>query len=203
MGVIFHTNSVNPQRRHIARVVEVLEQGGLASYPTDSTYGIGCDLLNKRAIEKIYSLKKKERHKPVSVLCSDLKDVSKYAVVSNSAYRILRRMLPGPYTFVLPATLLVPKIMLTPRKTIGIRVPDSAIVRSIVEALGRPLISASATREDGSILNDPQEIERRFRGSIDVVIAADCPGEASSIIDLTTDEPNVIRAGRGDLSWLQ
>jgi len=202
MGVIFHTNPVNPQRRHIVRVVEVLESGGLVSYPTDSTYGIGCDLLNKRAIEKIYSLKKKERHKPVSVICSDLKDVSKYAVVSNAAYRILRRMLPGPYTFVLPATLLVPKIMLTPRKTVGIRVPDSAIVRSIVEALSRPLISATATLDDGSILNDPQEIERLFRGSIDVVIASDCPGEASSIIDLTTDEPKVIRAGRGDLSWL-
>ncbi|MEW6439638.1 MAG: L-threonylcarbamoyladenylate synthase [bacterium] len=202
MGIILNTNPINPQRRHVARVVEILEEGGLASYPTDSTYGIGCDLLNKRAIEKVYALKKKERHKPVSVLCSDLKDVSRYAVVSNSTYRILRRLLPGPYTFVLPATPLVPKIMLTPRKTVGIRVPASTIVRDIVAALGRPLISTSATLEDGTILNDPAEIERRFRGSLDVVVASDCPGEPSSIIDLTTDEPQVIRQGRGDLSWM-
>ncbi len=202
MGVVLHTNPLNPQRRHVARVVEVLLQGGLVAYPTDTTYGIGCDLLNKRAIEKVYALKKRERHKPVSILCADLKDVSRYAVVSNPAYRILRRMLPGPYTFILPATLLVPKIMLTPRKTIGIRVPDSAIVRSIVEALDRPLISTSATLPDGTVLNDPQEIEKRFRGSLEVVVAAECPGEPSSIVDLTTDEPKVVRQGRGDLSWL-
>jgi len=202
MSTILHTNPNNPQRRHIQRVVEALTEGKLVSYPTDTTYGIGCDLLNKKAIERIYALKKRDRRKPVSILCSDLKDLSRYAVLSNAAYRILRRQLPGPYTFILPATPLVPKVMLTPQKMVGVRIPESEIVRQMVEGLGRPLISTSATLEDGTILNDPEEIERRFRGKIDIVIAEQCPGEASSIIDLTGDEPIIIRRGRGDLSWL-
>jgi tRNA threonylcarbamoyl adenosine modification protein (Sua5/YciO/YrdC/YwlC family) len=202
MSTILHTNPINPQRRHIQRVVEALTEGKLVSYPTDTTYGIGCDLLNKKAIERIYALKKRDRRKPVSILCSDLKNLSRYAVLSNSAYRILRRQLPGPYTFILPATPLVPKVMLTPQKMVGVRIPESEIVREMVEGLGRPLISTSATLEDGTILNDPEEIERRFRGTIDIVIAEQCPGEASSIIDLTGDEPIIIRRGRGDLSWL-
>lgn len=202
MSTILHTNPVNPQRRHILRVVEALREGGLVSYPTDTTYAIGCDLLNKRAIERIYALKKRDRRKPVSILCADLKELSRYAVISNSAYRIIRRHLPGPYTFILPATPLVPKVMLTPQKMVGVRIPDCRIVREMVEALGRPVISTSATGEDGTLLNDPEEIERRFRGKIDVVIAEACPGEPSSIIDLTGNEPVIIREGRGDLTWL-
>jgi len=201
--MILHTNPINPQKRHIQRVVEILKQGGLVSYPTDSTYGIGCDILNKRAIEKVYATKKKEKHQFVSIICADLKDLSSYAVVSNVVYRILRRRLPGPYTFILPATLLVPKIMLTPRKTIGIRVPESQIIHDIIEGLGHPVINTSATREDGTYLTDPHDIERIFRGKIDAVIAADCPSEPSTIIDLVDDEPKVIRRGRGDLSWLE
>jgi tRNA threonylcarbamoyl adenosine modification protein (Sua5/YciO/YrdC/YwlC family) len=201
--MILHTNPLNPQKRHIQRVVEILKQGGLICYPTDTTYGIACDILNKRAIEKVYAIKKKEKHQPVSIVCADLKDLAKYAVVSNAAYRILRKYLPGPYTFILPATLLVPKIMLTPRKTVGIRVPENQIVHDIIQALGRPLINTSVTLEDGTILKDPQEIERIYRGKIDTVIAAECPGELSSIIDLVDDEPAVIRKGLGDLSWLE
>ena len=203
MGTILHTNSINPQKRHIQRVVEALTEGKLVCYPTDTTYGIGCDLLNKRAIEKIYTLKKRDRRKPVSILCSDLKELSQYGVISNSAYRILRRLLPGPYTFILPATPLVPKVMLTPQKMVGARIPDCLIVRDVVEALGRPLISTSATVEDGTVLNEPEEIEKRFRGKIEIVIAEACPGEPSSIIDLTGDEPVLIRRGLGDLSWLE
>ena len=203
MSTILHTNSINPQKRHIQRVVAALTEGKLVSYPTDTTYGIGCDLLNKRAIEKIYALKQRDRRKPVSIICSDLKELSQYGVISNSAYRILRRLLPGPYTFILPATPLVPKVMLTPQKMVGARIPDCPIVRDVVVGLGRPLISTSATLEDGTILNDPEEIEKRFRGKIDIVIAEACPGEPSSIIDLTGDEPVLIRRGLGDLSWLE
>jgi len=203
MSTILHTNPMNPQKRHIQRVVEALTGGKLVSYPTDTTYGIGCDLLNKRAIEKIYALKRRDRRKPVSILCSDLKELSQYAVISNSAHRILRRLLPGPYTFILPATPLVPKVMLTPQKMVGARIPDCPIVLDVVEGLGRPLISTSATLEDGTVLNDPEEIEKRFRGKIDVVIAEACPGEPSSIIDLTGDEPVLIRRGLGDLGWLE
>jgi tRNA threonylcarbamoyl adenosine modification protein (Sua5/YciO/YrdC/YwlC family) len=203
MSTILHTNPINPQTRHIQRVVEALTEGKLVGYPTDTTYGIGCDLLNKRAIEKIYALKKRDRRKPVSILCSDLKELSQYGVISNSAYRILRRLLPGPFTFILPATPLVPKVMLTPQKMVGARIPDCQIVRDMVEGLGRPLISTSATGEDGTILNDPEEIERLFRGKIEIVIAGACPGAPSSIIDLTGDDPVLIRRGLGDLSWLE
>lgn len=203
MSTILHTNPMNPQKRHVQRVAEALTEGKLVSFPTDTTYGIGCDLLNKRAIEKIYALKQRDRRKPLSILCADLKELSQYGAISNSAYRILRRLLPGPYTFILPATPLVPKVMLTPQKMVGARIPDCMIVRDVVEGLGRPLISTSATLEDGTILNDPEEIEKRFRGSIDIVIAGACPGEPSSIIDLTGDEPVLIRRGLGDLTWLE
>jgi tRNA threonylcarbamoyl adenosine modification protein (Sua5/YciO/YrdC/YwlC family) len=197
MGTVFQTNPSNPQKRHILRVVEVLEAGNLVAYPTDSTYGIGCDLHNKRAIEKVYELKKKDRKKPVSVVCSDIPGLSRYAVISNSAYRILKKHLPGPYTFILPATPLVPRIMLTPRKTVGVRIPDNAIVQEIVAALGRPLISTSATLPDGTILNEPAAIEKTFRGWIEIVIEGDCPGAPSTIVDLTEEEPKILRQGIG------
>jgi len=202
MGTVFHTNPINPQKRHILRVKEVLEDGCLVAYPTDSTYGIGCDLLNKRAIEKVYDVKGKDRKKPVSVICSDIKSLSQYAVISNTAYRILKRQLPGPYTFILPASSLVPKVMLTPRKTVGVRIPDNRIVQELVDALGRPLISTSASLADGTILEDPYEIEKRYRGKIEIVIEGVCPGEPSSIVDLTEEEPEIIREGCGDLGWL-
>jgi len=202
MGTVFQTNAINPQKRHILRVVEALEEGKLVAYPTDSTYGIGCDLLNKRAIEKVYDLKKKERKKPVSVICSDIKSLSQYAVISNSAYRILKRHLPGPYTFILPATPLVPRIMLTPRKTVGIRIPDNVIVQEMVEALGRPLISTSATLPDGTALHTAEAIEKEFRGKIEIVIEGVCPGGPSTIVDLTEEEPELLREGLGEVEWI-
>ncbi len=202
MGTIFNTNPINPQKRHLLRVVEALNEGKLIGYPTDTTYGIGCDLFNKRAIEKIYALKKRDRRKPVSILCADLKDLSQYAVLSNTAYRILRRQLPGPFTFILPATPLVPKIMLTPQKMVGVRIPDSQIIREIIEGLGHSLINTSAGLDDGRLLNDPEEIERCFRSMVEIVIAGQCPGEPSSIIDFTGEEPKLIRKGGGDLSFL-
>ncbi len=202
MGTVFQTNPINPQKRHILRVVEVLEAGNLVAYPTDSTYGIGCDLNNKRAIERVYEPKKRDRQKPVSVICADIPSLSRYAVISNASYRILRKCLPGPYTFILPATPLVPRIMLTPRKTVGVRIPDHTIVHEIVQALGRPLISTSATLPDGTILNDPIRIEKIFRGLIEIVIEGDCPGKLSTVVDLTEDEPVLLRAGIGDASWI-
>jgi len=202
MGTVFQTNPLNPQKRHILRVVEALEEGRLVSYPTDSTYAIGCDLHNRRAVERIYDLRKRDRKKPLSIICADIQTLSQYAGISNAAFRILRRFLPGPYTFILPATPLVPKVMLTPRRTVGARIPDVRIVQDIVTALGRPLSSTTAMVEDGTLLNDAVEIERVFRGFIDIVIEGECPGEPSSIVDLTEDEPQIIRAGRGDLSWL-
>jgi len=130
------------------------------------------------------------------------KGFNQYAVLSNAAYRILRRQLPGPYTFILPATPLVPKIMLTPQKMIGVRIPESQIIKEIVESLGHPMINTSARLDDGRILNDPDEIEKRFRGKVEIVISGECPGEPSSIIDFTGEDPEIIRVGLGELSFL-
>jgi tRNA threonylcarbamoyl adenosine modification protein (Sua5/YciO/YrdC/YwlC family) len=199
--MIISINPQNPQLRLIRRVVEVLRQGGVIGYPTDTIYGIGCDLFNKEAIERIYRLKKHNRNKPLSFICSNLKDISRYAQVSNYAYKTMRRLLPGAYTFVLEATKLVPKMVMTKQKTVGIRVPDNAICLALVEELGHPIISTSVYRPDEELYSDPREIEERFGKSLNLVIDGGViVAEHSSIIDLTDEIPRVIRRGKGDVS---
>ncbi len=197
-------NSENPQGRLIEKVAAVLRQGGIIAYPTDTFYGIGCDIMNKKAIERIYQLKQRHKTKPFSFICSDLKNISDYAKVSNWAYKTMRRLLPGPYTFILEGSKLVPKIMLTKRKTAGIRVPQSPICMALVQALGHPIISTSATTEDGNELHDPSLIEDHFRNRIDLVIdGGPVPGRPSSVISLIEDVPEVIRKGLGDVSLFE
>lgn len=199
--MIISINRQNPQLRLIRRVVEVLGKGGVIGYPTDTIYGIGCDLFNKEAIERIYKLKKHKRNKPLSFICSDLKDISRYARVSNYAYKTMRRLLPGAYTFILEATKLVPKMVMTKQKTVGIRVPDNPICLALVGELGHPIISTSVYRPDEELYSDPREIEERFGKSLDLVIDGGIiVAEHSSIIDLTDEVPKVIRRGKGDVS---
>jgi len=200
--MLIEINSQNPQTRLICRVVEHLRRGGIIAYPTDTYYGIGCDIMNKKAIEKIYRLKQRNKSKPFSFICSGLKNISHYAKVSNYAYKNMKRLLPGPYTFILEGSKLVPKIMLTKRKTAGIRVPDNAICLALVEELGHPIISTSATMPDGSILHDPSLIHDFFQSRIDFVIdgRTNIPGQPSSIISLINDVPEIIRKGLGDVS---
>src|SRR5512136_1667334 len=143
--MILEINPKHPEPRKIKQVVEVLANGGIIAYPTDTYYGIGCDLFNKAAIEKVYQLKRRSHVEPFSFICSDLKNISEYAQVTNYAYKTMKRLLPGPYTFVLEGSRLVPKIMLTKRQTVGIRVPDNAISLAIVQEFGHPIISTSAT----------------------------------------------------------
>ena len=194
-------NPHNPQPRLISRVVDVLKNGGVVVYPTDTNYGIGCDIMNKKAIERIYQLKQRDKSKPFSFICSGLKNISYYAKVSNYAYKTMRRLLPGPYTFILEGSKLVPKIMLTKRKTAGIRVPDNNICLALVEELGNPVITTSATMPDGSIINDASLIHDIFKNRIDVVVDGSIvPGKPSSVISLINDEPEVLREGRGDVS---
>ena len=157
-------NPDNPQQRLIRRVCEVLEKGGLIAYPTDTFYGIGCDLYNKKGIQLIYRLKNRPLKKPFSFICDSLKEISRYAKVNNFAYKTMKRLLPGPYTFVLEGTRLVPKIMLTNRKTVGIRVPDNEICLSIVRSFGRPIISTSAKQ------NDPEVIKEIYAPYIDCLL---------------------------------
>jgi len=199
--MIISINPQNPQLRLVKRVIEVLEKGGVIGYPTDTIYGIGCDLFNKEAIEKIYRLKKHNRNKPLSFICSNLKDISRYAYVSNYAYKTMRRLLPGAYTFILEATKVVPKMVMTKQKTVGIRVPDNPICLTLVKELGHPIISTSVYRPDEELYSDPREIDERFGKSLDLVIDGGIiVAEHSSIIDLTDETPRVIRRGKGDVS---
>ena len=199
--MIISINPQNPQLRLIKRVIEVLKGGSVIGYPTDTIYGIGCDLFNKEAIERIYRLKKHNRNKPLSFICSNLKDISRYAHVSNYAYKTMRRLLPGAYTFILESTKLVPKMVMTKQKTVGIRVPDNPICLTLVRELGHPIISTSVYRPDEELYSDPREIEERFGKSLDLVIDGGIiAAEHSSIIDLTDEFPKVIRKGKGDVS---
>lgn len=200
LSMLLKINPVNPQPRLIAKVVEVLQRGGVIAYPTDTCYGIGCDLLSKRAIERIYQLRQLGRNKPFSFICSDLKNISDYAKVSNYAYKTMRRMLPGPYTFILEGSKLVPKIMLTKRKTAGIRVPDHPICQALVQVLGHPILSASARASDEAIFEDGSLLHDHFGNAIDLVIDGGIvPARPSSVISLIDDEPTVIREGLGDV----
>jgi len=199
--MILSINSENPQLRLIKKAVEVLKEGGIIVYPTDTVYGMGCDLFNKQAIEKIYEIKRRNKKEPLSFICADLKDISNYALVSNYAYRTLRRLLPGAYTFVLEASRLVPKILLTKRRTVGIRVPDNKICLTLVGELGHPIINTSAKLEQDEILSDPFEIEKKFKKLVDLVIdGGPLASDQSSVIDLIDDVPKVLRAGKGDVS---
>ncbi|MFH1124779.1 MAG: L-threonylcarbamoyladenylate synthase, partial [Pseudomonadota bacterium] len=194
-AMIISINSENPQKRLINRVAEVLDKGSLIAYPTDTFYGIGCDLMNKKGIQLIHKLKNRPLKQPFSIICDSLKEISRYAQVSNYAYKTMKRLLPGPYTFILEATQLVPKIMLTKRKTIGIRVPDNNICLNIVTTLGRPIISTSAG------FDDPYAIQDAFGPHIDIIIDGGVLyPNPSSVISLIGDEPEVIREGKGDVS---
>jgi len=203
-AMIITINPKNPQRRLIRKVVEILEKGGVIGYPTDTIYGVGCDLFNPEAIRKVHRLKKLDGKKPLSFICSDLKDISRYAYVSNYAYKTMKRLLPGPYTFILEATKLVPKIAMTKQKTVGIRIPDNKICLSTVRELGHPIISTSVYKPDEGLYNDPTEIEERFGKQLDLVIDGGViVAEHSSIVDLTDEFPKVIRKGKGDVTLFQ
>jgi len=202
--VILKINPRNPQKRFIHKVVEVLKEGGVIVYPTDTIYGLGCDLYRREAIERIYRIKRASSSKRLSIICPDLSYISMYAQVTDYAYRLMRRLIPGPYTFILEASRLVPKIMLTKQRTIGIRVPDHPIPLAIVEELGNPIITTSVTRPDETLYDDPEELAERFKGQVDLVIdAGRILPQHSSIIDLTSEPPKVLRVGKGDVSFLQ
>jgi tRNA threonylcarbamoyl adenosine modification protein (Sua5/YciO/YrdC/YwlC family) len=190
----------NPQTRFLKMAADVLKGGGLIIYPTDSVYGLGCDLFNKNAVEKIYALKGNDKRKLLSFICPDLKSISEYAYVSNPAYKIMRHLLPGPYTFILNASKQVPKILLEKRKTVGIRVPDSNVCQALLAEFGNPIISTSASLSDQSYLADAEEILSIFSKHVDLFLDNGPGGmEPSTIIDVTQDDPEIIRQGKGKL----
>ena len=204
--MILKIHEKNPEARVVRRAVEELNSGGLVIYPTDTVYGLGCSVEDKGAIEKIHLIKRQRTDKPFSFVCSDLTHISEYAHVSNSAFKIMKRLIPGAYTFILPAARMkhLPKILVSKRKTVGIRVPDSPVTLAIIKELGHPILSTSVTDDDGNILNDPADIARIFRNSVELIIDGGVgTTTASTILDLTGEEPVVLRHGAGDVSWLE
>ena len=191
----------NPQLRYISKAVNVIKQGGVIIYPTDTVYGIGCDIFNKNAIERVQAIKNNPELKLLSFICNNLKDISKYAKVSDYAYRTMKHLLPGPFTFILPAAKSVPKKLWDNRKSVGIRVPEHFVAMKIVEELGSPIVTTSATNRKGEIIFDPMEIKRIFNLQVDLMLSAgNLNRQTSSVIDLSQGEPVVIREGAGDVS---
>lgn len=198
--MLLSINPDNPQPRLIQQVVDALRRGAIICYPTDTVYGIGCDLFNQKAVKRLFQIKKRPAHKPFSFMCSSLKNVSDYCNVSNMGYRIMKKDLPGPYTFILQATKIVPKIMLTKQKTVGIRVPDHAICMALVEALGNPVVTTSAIlNPDDLPISEAFEIEERIGNQVDIIIdGGTVYPEPSTVVSLVGDQPEVVRQGKGD-----
>jgi tRNA threonylcarbamoyl adenosine modification protein (Sua5/YciO/YrdC/YwlC family) len=197
----FELHPLTPQVRFINKAVDVLKSGGIIIFPTDTYYGLGCDLFNKEGIEQILSIKNENDTKLFSFICSDLKDISKYAKVSDYAYRTMKHLLPGPYTFILPAAKVIPKKLRSKRKTVGIRVPDHSVTLQIVKELGNPIASTSATTRLGEPIFDPFEIKNIFNSRVDLMLASNTMSfEPSSVIDLSGEKPEIIREGAGDVS---
>lgn len=193
---------VNPQERYINKAVETLQNGGVIIYPTDTVYALGCDIFNREALNRVYSIKNESLTKLFSFICPDLKQISRYAKVSDYAYKAMRKLTPGPYTFVLPAAKEVPKKLWTKRKTVGIRIPDHNIALRLAEELGNPIISTSVTTRLGEIIYSPEEIRVVLNRQVDLMLSAGAPSiEPSTIVDLSSDEPEIIRYGSGDTSY--
>jgi tRNA threonylcarbamoyl adenosine modification protein (Sua5/YciO/YrdC/YwlC family) len=190
-----------PQQRYINKAVKILKEGGVIIYPTDTVYGIGCDIFNKEALERIFTIKNDGITKLFSFVCSDLKDIAKYAKVSDYAYRTMKHLLPGPYTFILPAARQVPKKLWSKRKTVGIRVPKHPIALKLAIELGNPIVSTSTTNRKGELILDPVDIKRIFNNQVDLMLGqGGLSGKPSSIIDLSQETPEIIREGAGDIS---
>jgi tRNA threonylcarbamoyl adenosine modification protein (Sua5/YciO/YrdC/YwlC family) len=200
MSSLMQIHPVNPQARLIAQAAELLRTGGVIVYPTDTAYGLGCTLSNRRGVERIIQIKQLASNHLFSILCPDLAEIARYARVDNATYRLLRRHLPGPYTFVLEATRDVPKNILPRRKTIGLRIPGHPICLALLQAVGEPLLSTSVRlpREE-RLLVDPEEIHQRLSGQVDLVIDGGISlTEPSTVVDLTGVTPEILRSGAGD-----
>jgi tRNA threonylcarbamoyl adenosine modification protein (Sua5/YciO/YrdC/YwlC family) len=193
-----------PNPRKIQKAVALLDDGGVIAYPTDTVYGIGCDLHNRKAIDRIYRIKGLDRGHMLSFICQDLSNISEYAYVTDFAYRWLKRLLPGPYTVILPASKNVPKILLEKRREVGIRVPQCETSIELTRALGRPIISTSATDPvTGEILVDPDLVKDKLGDRLDLVLDGGLlTNEPSTVVSLIGDEIEVIREGKGPVDIL-
>jgi tRNA threonylcarbamoyl adenosine modification protein (Sua5/YciO/YrdC/YwlC family) len=199
--MLLHIHPDNPQPRLIKQVVESLQKGGIIIYPTDTIYGLGCDILQQKAVERICRIKKVEPKKAqLSFVCSDLSHLSDFAKpLSNPTYRLLKEHLPGPYTFILEASKMVPKILQSKKDTIGLRIPNNNIAMAIIKELGRPILSASLPGDMVEDYTDPEVMYENFMNEVDFVIDGGIGGMIpSTVIDCTSDEPVLIREGLGE-----
>jgi len=192
---------VTPQQRFIHQAAQVIKSGGIIIYPTDTVYGLGCDIFNKQALERLFQIKNDAITKMFSFVCADLKDIAKYAKVSDYAYRTMKHLLPGAYTFVLPAAKDVPKKLWSKRKTVGIRVPNNEVSLAIAREVGNPIISTSVTNRKGEVLSDVNEIKAIFHPLVDLMLSVgNLSNQTSSVIDLSNGSPEIIRVGAGDVT---
>jgi tRNA threonylcarbamoyl adenosine modification protein (Sua5/YciO/YrdC/YwlC family) len=205
MARLVELHPKDPQPRRIAEIVAVIRSGGLIAYPTDSSYAFGCHIGDRQAMARIRQIRKTDRNHNFTLVCSDLSEISLYARVDNWAYRLMKSLTPGPYTFILEATREVPKRLQNPkRRTIGLRVPDHAVVHAILDSLGEPIMSSTLSLVgDDMPLTDPDEIEARIGQQIEMIVDAGPTGiEPTSVIDLSQGSAEVLRVGRGDVSAL-
>lgn len=200
MAQFFQIHPENPQGRLIGQAADIVAAGGVIVFPTDSAYAIGCRLGEKLAVERIRALRQLDKKHNFTLMCRDLSELASYAKVDNQMFRLLKNHTPGPYTFIMPATAEVPRrLMHAKRKTIGLRVPDNAIVQALIEALGEPLMSCSLIMPgDDQPLTDPYDIRDTLEHQVELVIDGGfCGLEATTVVDLTGDEPELIRQGCG------
>ena len=190
-----------PQKRIIDKTVDVLRRGGTIAYPTDTVYAVGCDIFEKKALNRVYQIKQMDKSHPVAFVCADLSDIAKYAIVDDRIYRFMKRLLPGAYTFILPATREVPRILMMKRKTVGIRVPNHPVPQAIVRELGNPIVSTSATWE-GEPINDPDDLAAHYKQCEIVLDAGWGALEPSTVIDLTGEAAEIVRVGAGPVDDL-
>ena len=193
----------NPQPHRVQKIVERIRDGALIAYPTDSSYAFGCRIGDKKPIERIHRIRRTDKKHNFTLVCADLSEISVYAHVDNWAYRLIKSLTPGPYTFILRATRQLPKMLQNPkRRTIGIRVPDHPLVNAMLDELGEPIMSSTLSLPGDELpLTDPVEIEERIGHEVDLIIDAGPTGiEATTVLDLSSGSVEVLRAGRGDTS---
>ena len=205
MSQYFEIHPDNPQKRLIQQAVEIIQKGGVVIYPTDSSYAIGCDLGNKKAMDRIRMIRQLDKNHNFTLVCRDLSEISQYAVVDNVNYRLMKTLTPGPYTFILQATREVPKRLLNPkRKTIGIRVPDNAVCSALLEGLDQPLMSSTLIMPGEEYpLTDPYQIQLSLEGVVDLIVDGGYSGhEPTTVVNLSEGAPKILRQGLGSIDWL-
>jgi tRNA threonylcarbamoyl adenosine modification protein (Sua5/YciO/YrdC/YwlC family) len=201
--MIVEWDPARPKIKKTELIKDALTNGDIIAYPTDTYYGLGCDLFNIKAIKRLYAIRGLDERRPLSTIFRDLKDISTYAILTDFAFQVLKTSLPGAYTFILNAKRIIPRLLMTPKKEVGIRMPDHPVPLALVKLIERPLINTSAKVPGGQILSDPREIERLFKGSVKLVIDGGIiVGEPSTVISLVDDKVNVLREGRGPITHL-